>query len=269
MDERTFEIILSRYPEGLLPDGWTLEGQQIGVTSGILDLLFRDRQGRRHLVELKKGPATVEAVEQVLRYADALSQRMACTPWVVAHEVPRSVARHALALGVNTLAITPDACELALARRGMRLNQVVPLRRRTPGALTGGAGDVWSAVDNAAAYAMMPKGMAAILRTLQYRQNFTLSSGKIQTVIRYRGVKLGGVNRKVSPHGYIAGGVVAGAEVRAQLERLGFRWMEKPQARSAHVHTWYQVPINRHDAFAAGIEAVVHVVDEALGPPSQ
>ena len=73
MDERTFEIVLSRYPEGLLPDGWVLEGQQIGLSNGILDLLFRDRDNVRHLLELKKGPATMLAVDQVLEYANALS----------------------------------------------------------------------------------------------------------------------------------------------------------------------------------------------------
>jgi hypothetical protein len=56
VDERTFEIVLSRYPEGLLPPGWVLEGQQIGVVGGILDLLYREGQGIRQLVELKKGP---------------------------------------------------------------------------------------------------------------------------------------------------------------------------------------------------------------------
>lgn len=123
MDERTFEIVLSRYPEDLLPDGWRLEGQQVGVVGGTLDLLYRDPQGMRHVVELKKGPATLAAADQVLAYARALEAAGGgrCEPWVVAHVVPDGVARAAARLGVQTLVIPPDRCERVLARHAQFL----------------------------------------------------------------------------------------------------------------------------------------------------
>jgi hypothetical protein len=162
MDERTFEIVLSRYPEGLLPDGWELEGQQIGVAGGTLDLLFRDQTGVRHLVELKKGPATLQAAHQVLRYMRALASTYGnqSVPWVIAHTVSTAVAVSARAVGVQTLGISTATCEAVLAARGVQIGHLVPMRRRTPGALTGGAGDVWAAVANTDALADMPGGMS-------------------------------------------------------------------------------------------------------------
>ncbi len=119
LDERTFEIILSRYSEDLLPYGWRLKAQQLGVATGTIDLLYHDVRGLRHLVELKKGPATTAAVDQVLRYVQSFaSDRTRCVPWVVAHRIPPEIARYAQSRGVHTLAITAEACKEALLTRG-------------------------------------------------------------------------------------------------------------------------------------------------------
>jgi hypothetical protein len=270
MDERTFEVILSRYSQGLLPHGWVLEGQQIGLGGGILDLLFRDGDGVRHLVELKKGTATLLAIDQVLQYAEVLREAGggACVPWVVAHSIPAAVARTAAERGVSTLAISASACEKALELQGVLLADIVPLRRRTGTSLSGGAGDVWAAVDNEAAFAEMPSGMSELMVSLCARPEFSLNSGKIQTIIRYRGVKLGGVNRKNQPHGYLTSGVLVAEAERKRVAGLGFRWMEKHQSGSRHVHTWFQIAISEHAAFARGLEIVQFAVDRSLGDTS-
>jgi hypothetical protein len=267
MDERTFEIVLSRYPEGLLPDGWVLEGQQIGLSCGVLDLLLRDRNGVRHLVELKKGPATVLAVDQVLHYANALDKASGgqCVPWVVAHSVPAAVARDASDRGVRTLAIPQATCEAVLQQRGVDVSDLIVLRRRASEALTGGAGDVWSAVDNDVAFSEMPAGMATFMSSLASQPEFALNSGRSQTIIRYRGVKLGGVNRKNQPHGYLTSGVLASESERTAVAALGFRWMEKHQAGSSHVHTWFQIPISEHVSYARGLEVARAAVERTLG----
>ncbi len=65
---------------------------------------------------------------------------------------------------------------------------MLTLRPRNAGVLTGGKGDVWAAVDNEVALGVVPEGMAMLLRQLTVRPDYEINAGKMQIVIRYRGV---------------------------------------------------------------------------------
>jgi hypothetical protein len=263
--ERTLEIALSRYPE-LLQDGFGLVGQQLATGVGILDLLFKDPSGVLQLVEVKKGPATIEATTQVLRYAERYAtEGRETVPWVVAHSVSAAVESDAKRRGVRTRAISIEAVETFLRGKGTSVADVMALRRRTPGALTGGAGDLWREVDANAAYAELTHEVAELLRHLAKTPHFTLKTGAMQTTIWYRGVKLGGFNRKHRGGvGYVTSGVISPA-VSATLGKLGFVFMEKHQAGSSHVHTWMEIPGSRASEFRRGLDLVRAAVDEKLG----
>ena len=262
MLERTLEIALSRYPELLAP-GWSLVGQQLGTGVGILDLLFKDSEGRLQLVEVKKGPATIAAVTQVLRYAGRyLEEGHEAVAWVVAHSIPAAAERYASNAGVRTKAISASALDELLAARGTTVEALATLRRRDPEALSGGAGDLWSNVPSETAYAEMSNDVSTLLRDLTTAPHTVLKSGAMQTTIWYRGVKLGGFNRRHRGGvGYVTSGVVSTA-LRKQLEKLGFSWMEK--GGKAHVHTWMEISGARVPNFKRGLDLLRSAIDSSM-----
>lgn len=69
--EKTFEDILSKYPE-LIEDGLMLKGRQITKFGRRIDLLFEDKFKRELLVELKAGPIKDEHIGQILSYEGML-----------------------------------------------------------------------------------------------------------------------------------------------------------------------------------------------------
>jgi hypothetical protein len=64
-------------------------------------------------------------------------------------------------------------------------------------------------------------------------------------------------------HAYVTSGVAISSQIRADLVKLGFAWMEKPGKNS--VHTWYQIPIHQHAAFMQELNRAAEVVGTALG----
>ena len=263
--ERTLEVALSRYPQ-LLHENWTLVGQQLATGVGILDQLFKDRDGNLQLVEVKKGPATIGALTQVLRYAEKYrAEGRRAVPWVVAHSIPRAVELRAAELGVVTRAIGVAELETFLASVGQGVAEIMSLRRRPEDVLGGGAGDLWRSVEAETAYSEMSVDTADVLRALATQPQFVLKTGAMQTTIWYRGVKLGGFNRKHrGGQGYVTSGIITPA-LRPKLEALGFRWMDKKQAGKSHVHTWMEISSERPLAFRAGLDLARAVVDLKLG----
>ena len=74
MLERSFEILVRLCATDVFPGDWELIAQQLSLPSGRLDLLFADSEQRRHLIELKKGSAKRESVDQANRYRKDLTQ---------------------------------------------------------------------------------------------------------------------------------------------------------------------------------------------------
>jgi hypothetical protein len=267
--ERSFEILVRLCARDVFPGDWELIAQQLSLPSGRLDLLFADSERRRHLIELKKGSAKRESVDQANRYGKDLTQMLdgaTVIPWVVAHGIPSDVADYAGTAGVRTCAISTIRCDEIIKKRSITEADLIG-KRREAGVLHGGdgKGGLRRPVDNAEAFGQMPAGVASLLRALESVPHFEVRSGGMQTVIHYRGVKLGGVNR--SHRGgvaYLSEGVVLHAAFSEQLRRLGFRRMSKTQAGSGHEHSWWETSSTRTEEIEQATRLAREVVDRAL-----
>jgi len=270
MHERAFEILVRHCLEDIFEVGWRLIAQQLSLPSGRLDLLVADNFDNRHLLELKKGGASIAAIAQASRYSEDLSVLLdgaTVTPWVVAHEIPTRVAEHAAIAGVKTLAISNASCEQLMMARGLCERDLLG-DRRAPGVLHGGSGKagLWETVDNEEAFRDMPDSMASLLRQLESAPHFIAQSGKMQTAIYYRGVKLGGVNR-MHRHCYVSEGVVLRNEFAEFLLQHGFQRKRKTQASSSHEHIWWQAPWQHSVQFGSALQQAQLVVDRSLRMP--
>lgn len=270
MLERTLEILVRKFPNDLLDQDWTLIAQQLQLQSGRLDLLFKDVAGARHLVELKKGPASKRAVDQVLEYATELSgivDSSPVVPWVVAHEVPDSVSKYATAHDVRCREVAIKDCQAVIVKYHVLESELFGVRKQ-PGVLSGGEGKrgLRGHIPNEEAYREMAKPMVEYLETLERRVGYEITSGGMQTVVHYKRVKLGGINRKHRDGvAYIATGVVLGVDDEDALANWKFRPMEKRQSGSRETHVWWEVPSIEVASFAQAIERFSLVVDRAIG----
>lgn len=269
MHERAFEILVRHCAEEIFGAGWRLIAQQLSLPSGRLDLLFSDAHRQRHLVELKKGRANVGAIDQALGYSEDLSRLLdgaILVPWVVAHEIPDRVTQRAESMGVRTRAVSFQECEILMGSRGLGEKELLG-DRRAVGILHGGAGKggVWRDVENGEAYTEMPQQVVVVLRRLEKRSHFLVRSGAMQTVLHYRGVKLGGVNRKHRGGcGYISEGVVLRSEFATFLRELGFQRMTKTQGSGTHEHIWWEIPFRGAEGFERAVIGAQDVVDRSL-----
>lgn len=273
MNERTLEIIIRRQPEQVFGQGFKLVAQQLNLPSGRIDLLMADADENRHIIELKKGKASVKAVDQVLAYAadlkDACDNR-APIAWVVAHEIPAKVASYASGLNVKTKAVSLADCERIRIKAGLSDADLLGLRR-DPTVISGGGPKkgLRNIVPNAEAYKVMPGHLAQSLRELESMAHFELTSGGMQSVVHYRGVKLGGVNRQHrGGHAYMTSHVVVTAQSRDALKKLGFKYMTKNMS-GGYEHIWYEISWQEHQAFRTAIALAANLVDEALGLSSR
>jgi RecB family endonuclease NucS len=73
--EAQLQAALARHPELIEPDLTVLE-RELLVGVGGIDLYARDAQGRKVVVELKRGKCTQEAVHQLERYVQAVRSQV-------------------------------------------------------------------------------------------------------------------------------------------------------------------------------------------------
>ncbi|MCJ7720247.1 MAG: endonuclease NucS [Candidatus Hadarchaeum sp.] len=269
MNERALEIIVSRCPAQVFGTGFELAAHQLSLRHGRIDLLVAGPDGMRYVVEVKKSRAKKESIEQVISYVHEFRELLGGKPagaWVVAHDIPSSVAEYASTQGVRTLALSIDQCQKIAKECGLSESDLVGVRK-TGRIINGGdtRHGLHEEVPNEVAFAAMPKAMAELLRNLSQWDNFDVRSGGCQTTICYRGAKLGGVNRKGTAHGYIASGVVISPAQEDRLDLLGFKNKTKKQTGSYHEHTWWQIDISKSRAFLEAIEEARTFVDRALG----
>ena len=272
MLERSLEILVRLCAHDLFPADWELIAQQLALPSGRLDMLFADSDNRRHVVELKKGRARTEAVDQVARYADDLRSlvgEVTTVPWVVAHDIPDDVSAYANRYGCELVRCRSNGVTRFIRERGLTEADLLGVRRAA-GVLHGGGakGGLRHPVSNEEAFGVMPADVGKLLTIVAATPHFEVRSGGMQTVIHYRGVKLGGVNRKHRGGvGYISEGVVIDAGLAAQLADCGFRRMTKVQSGSSHEHVWWEVSWSQVDAIKLAIERARATVDRALRVP--
>lgn len=74
MTERDLEEIICRYPE-MIEDGAVYENRQVTVMKKRLDILLRDKSGRRMLIELKVGEIQRSDMAQLLDYEGHFMER--------------------------------------------------------------------------------------------------------------------------------------------------------------------------------------------------
>jgi hypothetical protein len=269
MNERQLEIIVRSCPEAIFGTGFELVAQQLSLPSGRIDLLLKDSEGARHVVELKKGRATNAALQQVLAYSHDLACEAGAyvTPWVVSHEVPQNVAELARAQNIRTLSLSTEECFALCKKFGITDAELIGARKGR-GILSGG-GSKWGLRNlekNSEVFAQLPLTVSNLLRELENKDFMDVASGGMQTVVFYRCCKLGGYNRQHrGGHFYLANGVVIQSALEKRLSELGFSRMAKVQKGSSHEHVWWEIDSSKVESFAAAVSACAQVVDQALG----
>lgn len=269
MLERAFEILVRRCAADIFPKDWKLKAQQLNVASRRLDMLYADSKDILHIVELKKGKAKIDSVDQAIRYAKNLKILLdgaVVKPWVVAHKIPPEVEEYAIKSGTRTLEISISKCEELIIKYKLSPADLIG-ERREKGVLHGGSGGVRKIKirPNREVYKILPQEVARVLKSIEKHPHCNVLSGAMQTVIHYRGVKLGGYNRTDrGGHGYITEGVVLNRKSRTQLENLGFRKRTKTQKSSNHEHIWWEISSKYIEQFAKAIQAAKKVVDRSL-----
>ena len=160
MRERSLEILVSRAIRQVFGPNYELIARQLSLPNGRLDLLIRDSDGQRYVVEIKKGAATKPAVDQVRQYLRDFETDggILAVGWIVAHEIPAQVEAYAGSFGVRTTAVSLETCRLLMGQLGICDADLLGKRLRD-GILAGG-GVRWkngSSVDFESAMAALPQ----------------------------------------------------------------------------------------------------------------
>lgn len=269
MLEREFEILIRTLPKAFLPNGWVLIAQQLSLPSGRLDMLYSDKAGVRHVVELKKGKVPKASIEQVLNYARDLSSQSKNTsvvPWVIANEIPEATVNYAIKHKVRTLEITTEKCFEVMRKKEITASDLFG-KRLGKGVLHGGSGGVRKNLitDNKEVFKEVGNEIAKVLRSIDGKRGVKMFSGGMQTTVIYKGVKLGGYNRKHrGGHAYITDGIVINTKIEKNVKRLGFKRMVKSQKTSSHQHIWWELPSKNIQAFEDAVVLAIDIVDETL-----
>ena len=270
MLERSLEIVVRHAFRDIFGADWTHVAQQMGLPSGRIDLLFQDGDKVLHVVELKKGPAVSAAIDQVLGYAGDLRRvfpEKAVVPWVVANAISAVVADRSREHGVRVKGIPEAEVRTLMTRNGIGEADLVGARRGAR-ILHGGGSKrgLRQRIANSEAYGEMPGAVADLLREWEGDRLYEIASGGMQTTIWYRGIKLGGVNRRHRGGvAYLAEGVAISDDYERRIEAAGFRRMEKTHAGSSHVHVWWETPWSNLVGIRDGFAASRNVVDRVFG----
>ena len=243
MNERQMEIIVSRGIDRVLGAGHELKAQQVGVGGGRLDLLVSRPDGTRMVVELKKGRLASSHVEQVRSYAEALSTdaRMNAKAMVIANETSARMVNFAEKKGVCVKVISESRLSELAKQIGLSESDLLGDRRKD-GVLFGGGSGLRTSVPLKAALSECPKPICSLVNSLDaaFRHSRFLA-GTSQIVLHYRGIKVGGLNRRErGGHTYVSTGVVLSAEHKVALDGNRFFRMTR-NTSGKHEHIWWEL----------------------------
>ena len=242
MNERQMEIIVSRGIDRVLGGGHELKAQQVGVGGRRLDLLVSRPDGTPMVVELKKGRLAKNHVEQVRSYATALSKdaRTKVTAMVIANEASHRMVEFAEEGGVRVKTISERRLGELGKQIGLSESDLLGDRRKH-GVLYGGGTGLRTTVPLQEALAGCPKQIRRLVQSL--RANFScsrFSAGTSQIVLHYRGIKVGGLNRRErGGHTYVSTGVVLSAEHEVALHDNRF-FRSSRSTTGKHEHIWWE-----------------------------
>jgi hypothetical protein len=256
MLERSLEIICVNAPGRVFGCQWIVIAQQLSLPSGRLDILLSDNAESIQVIELKKGSANISALEQVARYKLDLENsfpKKNVLASILANSIPESVRRKANQMGITCIELPMQQIDQIRQEFGID-DSILLGNRKIQGILYGGQTRKLQAgsVSNAEAYQAMPECIRKYLVTLEESENFRIYSMKMQTVILYREIKVGGINR-IHRGGcaYIASGVVNAVQIANTLEALGFKEMNDGRS-----HYWYETGWNNCDEIKNAISLV-------------
>jgi len=109
MLEKDIENLLARYPNEFF-GGEDLEliGQQITIFARRMDIVFKDKHGRKIIVEVKRGILTREASGQIAEYYGLMKQEdedQICELVLCANIIPKERAKFLEAIGIECLEV--------------------------------------------------------------------------------------------------------------------------------------------------------------------
>lgn len=264
MLERSLEIVCVNVPERIFGPEWKVIAQQLTLPSGRLDILLSDSNGAMCVVELKKGSANTDALNQVQRYQKDLKMSFPennVKSCVLAHSVPLETARKASEMGI--LCIELPLAEIDQIRLEFNLNDALLIgTRKIKGIISGGQTRKASnsTISNDEAFSEMPECLKILMNGLEQTEKFRIYSMKMQTIILYHEIKIGGINRKHRGGcAYIAIGVVNSEPFVNKLIALGFREMN-----DGRNHYWYETKWDNCENIQSALVLATSTIDRAF-----
>ena len=264
MLERSLEIVCVNVPERIFGPKWKVIAQQLTLPSGRLDILLSDSNGAMCVVELKKGSANTDALNQVLRYQNDLKLSFPennVTSCVLAHSVTLETARKASEMGIHCIEL--PLAEIDQIRLEFNLDDALLIgTRKIKGIISGGQTRKVnnSTISNEEAFSEMPVCLNILMSGLEQTANFRIYSMKMQTIILYHEIKIGGINRKHRGGcAYIAIGVVNSESFVTNLNSLDFREMN-----DGRNHYWYETKWDNCENIQSALFLATSTIDRAF-----
>ena len=257
-NETPFENLIVKFPQELLEEKWKIVGQQRQLGKFITDLICKDEQGNRHILELKSPEAHPDAVDQVLRYKKEYLRHYPekkVTPWIVAQKITGKCQNYADSKEVKYKIIPQDKCELILAKYNIRMSEISK-KSKNESVFYGGGSQKKTMFNNEEAYNSISKELALFLKNLVDAKKIELINQKMQTMIYYRGIKLGGVYRDGNI-AYLAKGILFRQKDEQDFILWGFK--EKTHKNG---HTWLQISSKKTNPIKNAFERIFNLIDE-------
>lgn len=264
--ERYFEILLSRSVPLVFGEDYSLIAHQLTLPSGRVDMLLEHSDGTKHIIEVKKDRAKVDAVDQVVRYVDDFKTNFEgqVTGWVVANSIPEQTEHYADQLGVRCLSVPTSSYPQIMAAAGIDEQDLLGQRIQA-GILIGGGVQNFrkNAVPFEDAVKITPETVRSYLVDLKTEGKFELACGKMQIVVTYRGVKIGGFNRS-HRKSFISSNIVLDAQDESVLAENNFTMIRKTQTNSSHVHVYWAIALDDTQAMDAALRHFAASIDRRL-----
>ncbi len=262
--ERYFEILVSLAPDLIFGPNYKVIAQQLTLPSGRLDLLLEDDRGHKHIVEIKKDVAKPDAVKQVVRYVRDYREVYSGVVfgWVVANKISDAALALAATESIRTLGVPEMEYMSILAKKGIHEDMLFGDRIQ-PGVLIGGGVQSFNSaiLDFGIVAARLPEATGRYLQELLLRNGVSMSHGKLQTAIIYKGVKIGGVN---SLHFFVSTNIVTDEKDEVVLQGSGFVRRQKTQASSSHMHVYWTLKPTKVELADQVISHFIRKIDRIL-----